>query len=184
MDAELLRAMMLDQETFTFAVIHYCVLLYDKSNAISIHKKALSGDEKAILLMQKVERFNDARFRLVQNLKNLDSVKCGFETLISCDQVEEYELSNNKVLLICSKRREGTRCLIVTSDIGKLYNAIFFVQNFDRIIKESFLGFIKKDKKNTAILGPMCWSMWELFSRKVSILLDHSLLNVKRGEES
>ena len=86
------------------------------------------------------------------------------------------------MLLICSKRRGGTRCFIVKSDIGKLYNAIFSVQNFDRIIKESFLGFIKKDEKNISILGPMCWSMWELFSRKVSILLDYSLLNVKRGE--
>ena len=106
MDSELLRAMLLDQETFTYAVIHYCVLLFDKGNALSIHKKALGGDSNSIKIMQNVERFNDSRFRLVQSVSNLSCLECSFETLTTCDQVEEYEL-DCKVLLVCSKRRVG-----------------------------------------------------------------------------
>lgn len=176
--------MLLDQETFTFAVIHYCVLLYDKGNAVSIHKKALSGNADSIKVMQMVERFNDCRFRLVESLRNVCCVKDSFETLISCDQVEEYDLCENKVLLVCSKRRVGTRSFVVSVDIGKLYNAIFCVQNFDRIIKECFLGFIKKDEKNVSILGHMCWHMWCIFTEKVSVLLDYMHLNVERGKTS
>ena len=179
MDAEVLRAMLLDQETFSFAVVHYCVLLYDKSNANSIHKRALGGDDAAVNVMRRVERFNDSRFRLVEQMRTLPVLENSFETLVTCDQVEEYDMGS-KVLLVCSKRRGATRCFVLSKDILPLYNAIFYVHHFDNIIKESFLGFIKKDSKKTAILGHMCWSMWCLFTEKVSVLLDFMQVDVER----
>ncbi len=153
------------------------MLLFDKGNALSIHKKALGGDGNSIKIMQNVERFNDSRFRLVQSVSNLSCLECSFETLTTCDQVEEYEL-DCKVLLVCSKRRGGSRSFIVSKDIAVLFNALFYVQNFDKIIKESFLGLIKKDSKKLSILGHMCWSMWCLFTQKVSVLLDYMNLNI------
>jgi len=179
MDTEVFRAMLLDQETFSFAVIHYSVLLYEKNNASEIHKRALAGDDDAITVMQKVERFNDCRFRLVQALRGLSCVRFSFETLISCDQVEEYDMGE-KVLLVCSKRRGSSRCFILSRDILPLYNAIFYVQHFDKIMKEAFLGLIKKDSKKKAILGELCWNMWCLFTEKVALLLDSMQVDVER----
>ncbi len=171
MDAELLRAMLLDKDTFDLSLVHYCVLLFDKANAAAIHEKALSGDSNAVVVMQRVEKFNDARFRLVQALKKRLSLS--FETLVRCDHVEQYTLGNNKILLVCSRRRGNTRCFIVTDRMAELYNAVFVVQNFHRIIKELFLCRIKQQTKKVSILAELCWSSWNIFLDKVTVLLDH-----------
>ena len=170
-DAELLRAMLLDKETFDLSLVHNCVLLFDKANAAAIHEKALGGDSNAVVVMQRVEKFNDARFRLVQALKNRLSLS--FETLVRCDHVEQYTLGNGKILLVCSRRRGNTRSFIVTDRTAELYNAVFIVHNFHRIIKELFLCRIKQQTKKVSILADLCWSSWNIFLEKVTVLLDH-----------
>ena len=187
METELLRAMLLDQETFNFAVIHYCVLLFDKTNASEIHKKALAGDDNATEVLQRIEKFNNARARLVEMMKNESLFSTIYETLTRSDQVEEFELEQKRLLML-SKRRGGTRSFIVSAEASKVFNALFYVHHCDKIIKESFLCMIKKDSKKLAILGTLCWTMWCKFSEKVSILLDYMPLKVnaerRRGSKT
>ena len=77
-----------------------------------MHKRALGGDDAAVNVMRRVERFNDSRFRLVEQMRTLPVLENSFETLVTCDQVEEYDMGS-KVLLVCSKRRGATRCFVL-----------------------------------------------------------------------
>lgn len=159
------------KNTFVFAVIQNCVLLYDKSNASKLNKQALMNDEKSITILQQLDKFDNARSTIVQTFFQKFKTDC-LETLMTCELVEEYDLKS-KCLLVCSKKRGTTKSFIIPYEKKRIYNAFFYLQNFNKIIKEAYLGYLKKEDLKIAILTNVTFDMWQLFREKVVILTDY-----------
>lgn len=170
-NANLLRACLLDKDTFTFAVLHNCVSLYNKNNINEVHQNVLGGDPYAIELMKRVEKFNDARAAICDAFLSLNKNEC-LETLQASEMIEEHDMKS-KTLLVCSKRRSTSKTFIIDRRKLDPYKAFFYVFHFDKIIKEKFLGQLKKQKEKLAILSSMTFNMWLLFTKYVVLLLDH-----------
>ena len=169
-DIELVKSLLLDQYSFTFTVIHNCVSLYDKSNASKIHRKALGGEDKAIEILNKIEAFNTMRLNVLRAYLKKYKNNC-LETLLTYDLVEEYDIKD-KSYLVCSKKRGTTKAFVIPKETIIKYKAFFYLQNFEKIIKETYLGYIKKQDKKIAILSILTFTMWETFSKHVITLLD------------
>jgi hypothetical protein len=169
-DVDLLKAVLLDKDTFTFAVLHNCVLLYDKLNVNEIHAKALHGDTYAIERLKRVETFDDARQTICNAFLKKHKNEC-FDSMLNCEMVEEFDLGS-KTLLVCSKRRSATKTYVVQQKKVETYKAFFTVFHFEKIIKEMFLVHLKQEEQKKSILSHLTYTSWLNFTEQVKILLD------------
>lgn len=167
---ELLQSYLLNKDCFTFAVLQNCVLLYDKSNASKLHKRALSGDADAVQILQNMTHFDNARSTIIEKFLEQEGNEC-LETLCASELVEEYCLGD-KYLLVCGKKRGNTKCFLIQREKKEIYNAFFYVNHFDKIIKEQYLGYLKRQDMKLAILTSLTYDMWNLFTEKVVLLID------------
>ena len=120
--------------------------------------------------MKRVEKFNDARTAICEAYLSSNKNEC-LETLQTSEMIEEHDMKS-KTLLVCSKRRSTSKTFIIDRRKLDPYKAFFYVFHFDKIIKEKFLGQLKKQKEKLAILSSMTFNMWLLFTKNVVLLLD------------
>jgi len=170
-DFEMIKSVLLDKETFSFSVIQNCVLLYDKTNSQKIHARALNGEENATKIMTNLQKFTDAKNTIAQTFYEKYKNDC-LDSLKTCELIEEYEMGDTYVL-ICSKKRGNTKCFVIDQKMIEVYRSYFYIHNFDKIIKEEFLGCLKKQTIELPILTSLTHSMWSLFCEKVVLLLDY-----------
>ena len=167
----LVRSYLLNKDCFTFAVLQNLVALYDKANATKLHKKALAGDEYASEILKNMGNFDQARMTILQHFLQVESNDC-LEALCTAELIEEYDLKG-KCLLVCSKKRGNTRCFIIHNNKKELYRAFFYLHHFPKIIREQYLGYLKRPKMKVAILTSLTYDMWYLFAEKVVLLSDY-----------
>ena len=85
-------------------------------------------------------------------------------------------------MLVCGKKRGNTKCFLIHKDKKEIYKAFFYVNHFDKIIKEQYLGYLKKQDMKVAILTSLTYDMWNLFTEKVVLLIDQIHVT-RRGDD-